>query len=190
MRAMDTASLVRALVSAVPEGELRRLFAELVVGLSGPSVSSSLSPAAEPARRGRRRGRRPARAGAGNGRRRAAVNGRRKAAKAADPALAQRRARYAATRAAKRREARSAKGAAAVDGGGEVAGAGNGAGFPVSAAALWTHAEKLSPTAPWAAVMQRFDVKPAIARQAYRTRSFPTGLGPMAVEKFLALPAG
>jgi hypothetical protein len=52
---------------------------------------------------------------------------------------------------------------------------------------FWQHAEKLEPTAPWRAVVREFDVKQAVAQQAYRSLSLPPHVGPMAVTKFLNL---
>jgi hypothetical protein len=69
---------------------------------------------------------------------------------------------------------------------------GNGAGdgIPVSAEALWRHAQKLEPTRPWLAVVRELEVKEVHARAAFRKLSLPPGVGPMAVTKFLTLPAG
>jgi hypothetical protein len=98
--------------------------------------------------------------------------------------LLARRQRYAAKRKAARRAAKAAAaGAAAAGANGEGA-------VPVSPEALWRHAERLEPQAPWKAVVRELGVKEVHAQAAYRKLSLPPQMGPMAVEKFLALPAG
>jgi len=100
--------------------------------------------------------------------------------------LAERRRRNAANRRASRAAARAAR---ATAGAALPTGNGNGADGPVSAQAFWQHAEKLEPTRPWKAVAREFDVKEAVAQNAYRNLSLPPRVGPMAVTKFLELQA-
>jgi hypothetical protein len=169
----DAAAIVRALVASLPEDRLRGLLVALV--LEGLMPPTSIT---EPRRR---RGRPPTAAAAANGRRRKAANGRlRGAVKAVTEAkpVARKRGRRAL------REARPAPEPA-----GETAGNGNGA-VAITPEALWRHAERIEPQAPWRAIMREFDVPAAAAQQAYRSLSLPRQVGPMAVTKFLALPAG
>jgi hypothetical protein len=50
-------------------------------------------------------------------------------------------------------------------------------------------AQKLLPSAPWAAA-QRLAVPVAAAREAFRCQRLPASVGPMAAEKFLSLQPG
>jgi hypothetical protein len=59
----------------------------------------------------------------------------------------------------------------------------------LSPQAFWEHAQRIEPAKPWLAVMREFGIKEGIAREAYRNKNLPPHVGPMAVTKFLALPA-
>jgi hypothetical protein len=186
---LDTATIVRALVGSISEDRLRGLVVALIMDELFPSTSVS-----GPRRRGR--GRPPEAAKlvqnddigeVSNRDGRRAVNGRRRRKQPDDAKLLARRQRYAAKRKAKRRAAR-----VVAAGGGEAAAANGqgGGGVEVSAQSLWRHAEKIEPQAPWRAVVRELGVKDIHAQAAYRKLSLPPQVGPMAVEKFLALPAG
>jgi hypothetical protein len=174
MRATSDASAVRnafyAVLREMPEDKLRKLITELLLAGLTPSPSPPPTSAEPEVRRkgGWPRGRA----------RRNASNGPRRAAKAdgdakPDPKLPARRQRYAA---------RVVKAAAKAAGNGEdTAGA--------SPQAFWQHAEKLEPTKPWLAVAREFGVKAAVAQNCYRNQRLPPQVGPIAITKFLTLPA-
>jgi hypothetical protein len=177
MPSADVTTIVLTLIAALPDACLRDLCLQLVLNSlatpppATPAETQASRPrgrprAAEP-RVPRRRGRPP-----GTGA---------PAKKSVDPKLAARRKRYEAKRAVARQAAKTAKVAAQTNG--------NGEGVAVSPQAFWQHAEKLEPTRPWLAVTREFDVKEAIAQNCYRKLSLPPSIGPMAITKFLTLPA-
>jgi hypothetical protein len=63
---------------------------------------------------------------------------------------------------------------------------GNGAG-EVTAEALWSHAVKLEPKAPWRAVARELGVVDGTAQAAHRNMALPPGLNADAVARFLTL---
>jgi hypothetical protein len=103
--------------------------------------------------------------------------------------LAERRKRYAANRRAARQAARAAKAikAASPAGNGQDT-TGNGANA-VTAENFWKHAQIFNPQAPWKRVASEFGVNENAARHAFRTSGLPSGVGPVAIEKFLGLQA-
>ena len=69
--------------------------------------------------------------------------------------------------------------------------AGNGAGVngasALSAAALWKHAAKLEPKAPWRAVVRELGVSDSAAQFAHRDQAMPPNVSPAAAARFLTL---
>jgi hypothetical protein len=159
MRPTSAASTIRALIATVPEQTLRELIAELVAALLRCVAASPGSPevAASPSN-GRRR-RHWSRA------RRAAENTRRR----------ERR------RAAPRRRSRKPRVDASGNGSEPTA---NGR-FAVSPAALWEHAAKLEPKAPWRAIVRELGVAEAAAQAAQRDGILPCT--PRAAARFMTL---
>jgi hypothetical protein len=172
MRATDDAStVVRALVTALPDACLRDLVVQLALNnLTQPPVTSPTEPEVR-----QKRGR-PRKAPANGRRRRAGSAVDSKVDSKVDLKLVARRKRYEAKRRAARRAAKTASKTV-----------GNGQEVVVSPEALWRHAEKLEPVRPWLIVAKEFGVKEAVAQQAQRTKTLPPGVGPMAVTKFLTL---
>lgn len=110
--------------------------------------------------------------------------GRKRRRKSVDAAkLAARRKRYAANRRAKRQAARAAK---AIKAAGAAATATNGQDV-ASIESFWKHAQCLSPQTPWKRVASEFGVNENAARHAFKSNSLPPRMGPMSVERFLAL---
>jgi hypothetical protein len=205
MRATVPAATVKILVGAIADDRVRELLIELLLnGL--PSKAADGSPAAAngaqaPRARSRQAASQPKR-------------GRPTKTAARDPtpaidadALERRRAkarRYAAKRRARDRTAKAGASARPTVSAAPAvsAAAGKRRGRPraingsngteptITPQAFWQHAEKLEPTRPWLAVMREFDVKEAVAQHAYRDQSLPPHIGPMAVTRFLTLPAG
>jgi hypothetical protein len=68
---------------------------------------------------------------------------------------------------------------------------GNGAGAngvgAVSASALWKHAAKLEPKAPWRAVARELGVSDGAAQTAHRNEVLPANISPAAAARFLTL---
>jgi hypothetical protein len=179
MPTADVTTIVRTLIAALPDACLRDFCIQLALSLatSPPATAtSSVEPSA------RRKGGWP------RGRpRRSATNGRRRGtgapAKAAE--LAERRARYAAARKAKRRAAKAQAAAKAPP---PTAGNGSsGAKGPVTAQAFWQRCEQIEPAAPWHIPVREFGVRDAVAQQAFRARTIPPRIGPMALSRFLEL---
>jgi hypothetical protein len=169
MRAMTDADVAAirsafdSVLAALPEDRLRRLILELMFA---PFTMT---------RQHRRKPGRPRKAGEGNVVR-LPRNGRRRRKAAVDQAkLAERRARATANRRAQRHAAK--------------AGNGNGQDAAITPQAFWRHAEQIEPTRPWLAVVREFEVKEAVAQNCYRSQRLPPSIGPMAVEKFLAVQA-
>jgi hypothetical protein len=164
MRASDPATTVRTLVGAIADDRVRDVLVELLLGTLTPPPAASTPPA-------------PA------------------AAPDPDPAARRREQnrKYAAARRAKRQQAAATKPAAQAArkraGRPRKDNGGNGNDPVVTPQAFWHHAEKLEPTKPWLAVAREFNVKEAIAQNCYRNQSLPPHIGPMAVTKFLTLPA-
>jgi hypothetical protein len=177
MRAIaDAAAAVRTLIAALPDACLRDLCLQLALSLATPPPATATSPV-EPSVR-RRRGR--PRGTATNDRRR----GTGAPAKAADSKLAERRARYAAARKAKRRAAKAAAKAPL-----PTTGNGNGENAPITAQAFWQRCEQIEPKAPWHIPVREFGIREAVAQQAFRARTLPPRIGPMALNRFLEMQA-
>jgi hypothetical protein len=155
--------IIRVLVGAIAENRIRDLLIELLINCLAPG-----SP---------RRGRRPKEAPAVDLTERKRERARKYAAK--KRAAAKEAARSAVSAATGKRCGRPRKNGSN----------GNGTESAVTAKAFWQHAEKLEPTRPWRAVIREFDVKEAIAQNCYRKLSLPPSIGPMAITKFLTLPA-
>jgi hypothetical protein len=109
-------------------------------------------------------------------------NGRRRRKGAVDETkLAARRQRAAASRRAKRHAAK------AIEATKPAAAAGNGTDAPVTAQAFWQRCEQIEPSAPWHIPVREFGIREAIAQQAFRARTLPPRIGPMALNRFLEL---
>jgi hypothetical protein len=97
-----------------------------------------------------------------------------------------RRAAHNAKRREKRQLAKAATGGRKPKSAGtDVSGADNRAG--ISAAALWKHAAKLEPKAPWRAVARELGVNDGVAQTAHRNGTLPANVSPVAAGRFLAL---
>jgi hypothetical protein len=179
----DAAATVRALIAAIPEQCLRDLCLQLAINsLATPPATSPVEPGA------RRKGGWPR----GRPRRTMTKSRRRETgpAKNVDPKLAERRKRYEAKRAAARRAARhDAKAAEAAKVPQPTTGNGNAEDTPITADAFWQRCEQIEPKAPWRVPMREFDVKNAVAQQAFRARTLPPRIGAMAISRFLELQA-
>jgi hypothetical protein len=175
MPSADLTTIVRTLVAALPDACLRDLCLQLALGLAASPPTPSLAKPAADTHVQRRRGR--PRKTAGNGRRRTEAP-----AKKVDPKLAERRKRYEANRKAKRHAAKAAEVAKASP---STPATGNGETPPVTAQAFWQRCEQIEPTAPWHVPTREFGVRDAVAQQAFRARTLPPRIGPMALNKFL-----
>jgi hypothetical protein len=100
-----------------------------------------------------------------------------------DAELAKRRERRALARAGNGRKRRGRKGVA--DAGNGTEATANGRRVPVTAAALWAHAAKLEPKAPWRAVVRELAVSESAAQAAMRDAVLPCT--PRAAARFLGL---
>jgi hypothetical protein len=175
----NVAATVELMVAAIPEMRLRELFVRLILD-SLPPTPPPPPPAQDAAKS--RRGRPPKATVAANGRRRRTMR-RGSAKKIIYPKLQERRRRYEI----KRRARHAAKATAAtVDAGS------NGTGKsqdppPVTSQALWDHATRLEPCAPWRAVARELGTHIDVARRAFHTTSLPYGVRPMMVERFLTV---
>ena len=159
MRSTTAESTIHSLIATVPERILRELVAELVAALLRCVAASPGSPevAAFPSN-GRRR-RHWSRA------RRAAENTKRREKRRAPP----------------RRRGRRSK----VDASGNDSEPTANGRFAVSPAALWEHAAKLEPKAPWRAIVRELGVAEAAAQAAQRDGILPCT--PRAAARFMTL---
>jgi hypothetical protein len=158
-----------AVLNAMPEDKLRTLILELLL--------AGLSPARQAPHR--KRGRPPKAVEEENAPLQRNTARRRRKGAVDEAKLAERRKRYAAKRKAKRQAAKAAaaKAAAANANGQDV----------ISAEAFWRHAEKIEPKAPWKPVMREFGTNEGVAKHAFKSKGLPPHVGPVAVERFLAL---
>jgi hypothetical protein len=70
-------------------------------------------------------------------------------------------------------------------------GNGSGNGAAITPAAVWSHAEKFQPKAPWRAIVREFGINEALAQDAHRNHTLPPGFGPEAAARFMEMrPAG
>jgi hypothetical protein len=164
------ANFVHTLIAAVPDQRLR----ELVVGIVLAAVRCLTAETAEtsptaPTHGRRHRSRDKARAHWSRARR--------------DAELAKRRERRALARAGNGRKRRGRKPVAAAGNGTEATA--NGRRVPVTAAALWAHAAKLEPKAPWRAVVRELAVSESAAQAAERDGILPCT--PKQTRRFLQL---
>jgi len=151
------ASTVRALITSVPEASLRELFIEwALAALRCLAVSPAEPTSTDRARRHWSRARRDAH--------NAQQRERRQAARAGNP---NRRGRKGRTNEEK-----------------NTPGSGNGR-SAVSGEALWKHAAKLEPSAPWRAIVRELGVTEAQAQAAQRDGILPCT--PRAAARFMTL---
>jgi hypothetical protein len=167
MRA-TSADTIRNLVNAIPEQRLRRFVVEIAASalrclMPGiPELATTIPPVSTDKTR-----RHWSQA------RRAAHNAKRREKRAAAAAGARRR----------RRRSKAPGEANMPIGNGATA---NGVGA-VSATALWKHAAKLEPKAPWRAVVRELGVNEGAAQAAHRNGTLPSNISPVAATRFLAL---
>ena len=159
MRPTLAESTIRALIATIDEQRLRALIVELIITALRCMAASPASPeVAAPPSNGRRR-RHWSRA------RRAAENTKRREKRRATP----------------RRRSRRPKVDASGNGSEPTA---NGR-FAVSPAALWEHAAKLEPKAPWRAIVRELGVTESAAQAAQRDGILPCT--PRAAARFMTL---
>jgi hypothetical protein len=168
----DAAATVRALIAAIPEQCLRDLCLQLAINsLATPPLATPAAETQTRRRRGRPRG----------------TASKKPARRSVDPKLAARRKRYQDKRAAARRAAKAADAAKAPQ---PTPANGNGEDAPITAQAFWQRCEQMEPAAPWRIPVREFGVRDAVAQQAFRARTLPPRMGPMAISRFLELQPG
>ena len=162
MRPTTAASTIRALIAAVPEERLRELIVELILtALRCLAASPGSSEPAVPTGNGRRRHWSPARRAAENDKRR--------------------KRRLVRAGSAPKRRGRKGN-ADAPSNGSELTANGRSG---VSPKALWEHAAKLEPKAPWRAIVRELGVNEGAAQQAQRDGILPCT--PRAAARFMTL---
>lgn len=198
MRVANSATALRTLVRALPEDRLRELVVEMLIAdlTPAPAARRTAPPAKAktPAQPAASTAATPARGKVGwpKGR----LRGPRKSSAAL---AATRRAKHERDSERRRMKRAAAKGEGAPPVEAAKAGdthkpngkGGNGSSpdAKAQAAALWRHAELLSPSAAWRALERSTGLNAAVVLDAFRTRSLPPGIDAAAIERFLAQPA-
>jgi hypothetical protein len=170
MRDNPAANTVRNLIDTIPDDRLRQLVVEISIAALRCLMADSDAPAAA------------APAANGSPRRRHLTTARREAHNAA---RREKRKRGAQARGAKRHKPKATnEGKVSTSNGAGESTASNG---QVSATALWKHATKLEPKAPWRAVVRELGVSDGAAQNAHRNETLPANISPAAVARFLTL---
>jgi hypothetical protein len=172
---IDPAPALRSLIAAMPDDRLREFTLEILLG----GMTAKALPTPEPAPTARR----------ARGRPRGHKSGPRSPAVIANMRLAQQRRRDAEKKREKRAAARAAAAANDSNGGNDGAETMAAPAKVPPAQALWQHAAKLQPKAPWRVIVREFGINEAVAQDAHRTHKLPPGITGDAVSRFLELPA-
>ena len=172
------ADTIRTLIAAVPDERLRELFVELALAaLAVPAVEAP-KPAPRNGRRRRARGK-----GWRRGKGEHKIDRRRRAYLDALNAKRREKRRAAALARVADGDAPKRRGRKPKSNGAEA----HGNGTTVSAEALWEHARKLEPKAPWRAVVRELGVSDGAAQLAHRNLAMPANISPAAAARFLTL---